>query len=112
MFSDSLVKYGLVLFLPVLYLVYRQYPSVLSVLRSSPPQPTPAEADSKKPLKTLMQAPRDDLAPPKDDPFTTEGLKQYDGTDSSKPILVAIKGAPILKYLYGTGTDVECDLGK
>jgi len=104
MLSDSLVKYGLALFLPVLYLVYRQYPSILSVFRSSPPQPTPAEADSTKPLKSIMQAPRDNLAPPKDDPFTTEQLKQYDGTDSSKPILVAIKGAPILKYLYGSGT--------
>jgi hypothetical protein len=95
MFSDSLVKYGLVFFFPLLYLVYRQYPSVLSRLHSSPPQPTPAEADSKKPLKSIMQAPRDDLAPAKDDPFTTEELKQYDGSDSSKPILVAIKGAPI-----------------
>lgn len=95
MFSDSFVKYGLVFFFPLLYLVYRQYPSVLSVLHTSPPQPTPAEADSKKPLKSIMQAPRSDLAPAKDDPFTTEELKQYDGTDSSKPILVAIKGAPI-----------------
>ena len=42
-----------------------------------------------------MQAPRNDMAPPKDDPFTTEELKQYDGSDSSKPILMAIKGAPI-----------------
>jgi len=39
-----------------------------------------------------MQAPREDLAPPKDDPYTTEELKQYDGSDPSKPILVAIKG--------------------
>ena len=41
-----------------------------------------------------MQPERTDLAPPKDDPFTTEDLKQYDGTDSSKPILVAVKGEP------------------
>lgn len=95
MFSDSLVKYGLVFFLPFLCLVYRQYPSILPILRSSPPQSIPAEADTKKPLKSIMQAPRDDLAPPKDDPFTTEELKKYDGTDSSKPILVAIKGAPM-----------------
>jgi membrane-associated progesterone receptor component len=39
-----------------------------------------------------MQAPREDLAPPKDDPFTTEQLRQYDGSDPSKPIFVAIKG--------------------
>ncbi|XP_006457619.1 hypothetical protein AGABI2DRAFT_139898 [Agaricus bisporus var. bisporus H97] len=39
-----------------------------------------------------MQPPRTDLAPPKDDPFTTEQLKEFDGSDSSKPIYVAIKG--------------------
>lgn len=39
-----------------------------------------------------MQAPRDDLAPPKEDPYTTEELKAYDGSDPTKPIYVAIKG--------------------
>ncbi|KAH7923159.1 cytochrome b5 [Leucogyrophana mollusca] len=39
-----------------------------------------------------MQPPRTDLDPPKDDPFTVEQLKQYDGSDPSKPIYVAIKG--------------------
>lgn len=39
-----------------------------------------------------MQAPRIDLAPPKDDPISTEELKQFDGSDPSKPIYVAIKG--------------------
>ncbi|KAH9815468.1 cytochrome b5-like heme/steroid binding domain-containing protein [Melampsora americana] len=32
------------------------------------------------------------LNPPKDDPFTLQELSQYDGTDPSKPIYVAIKG--------------------
>jgi hypothetical protein len=39
-----------------------------------------------------MQAPRDDLLPAKDDPFTQEELKAYDGSDTNKPVYVAIKG--------------------
>ncbi|KII92983.1 hypothetical protein PLICRDRAFT_104216 [Plicaturopsis crispa FD-325 SS-3] len=46
-----------------------------------------------------MQAPRTDLAPPKDDPFTLEQLKQYDGSNASKPIYVAIKGKPHIVML-------------
>jgi hypothetical protein len=95
MLSDFLVKYGLVLFLPVLYLLYRERPSILSRFYTSSLQLTPAEADSKKPLKSIMQAAREDLASAKDDPYTTEELKKYDGSDTSKPILVAIKGAPM-----------------
>ncbi|EIN09923.1 cytochrome b5, partial [Punctularia strigosozonata HHB-11173 SS5] len=30
--------------------------------------------------------------PPKDDPYTLEQLKEFDGSDPSKPIYVAIKG--------------------
>lgn len=40
----------------------------------------------------MMQPERTDLEPPKDDPFTQEQLKAYDGTDASKPVYVAIKG--------------------
>ncbi|KAL9715556.1 hypothetical protein Ac2012v2_002216 [Leucoagaricus gongylophorus] len=39
-----------------------------------------------------MQPARTDLASPKNDPFTTTELAQYDGSDPSKPIYVAIKG--------------------
>ena len=88
----SLVKYLLILLLPASYLLYRRYPSFKISFTSSPPPPAPAETDPKKPLKSIMQAPRDDLAPPKDDLYTTEELKQYDGSDPSKPIYVAIKG--------------------
>jgi hypothetical protein len=42
--------------------------------------------------KSIMQPPRTDLAPPKDDPFTLEQLKAFDGSDPSKPIYVSIKG--------------------
>ena len=43
--------------------------------------------------RKIMQPEREDLLPPKDDPFTQEELKAYDGTDANKPIYVAIKGA-------------------
>lgn len=34
----------------------------------------------------------DGFSPPKDDPISVEELKQYDGTDESKPVYVAVKG--------------------
>jgi len=39
-----------------------------------------------------MQPARPNLAPPKDDPFTQEQLKAFDGNDPGKPVYVAIKG--------------------
>ena len=81
----ELVKYALVFVVPIAYLIYRRRRS------SSSPTSLPAE-DNKRPLKSVMQSAREDLAPPKDDPYTTEQLKQYDGSDSAKPIFVAIKG--------------------
>ncbi|KAF9444174.1 cytochrome b5 [Macrolepiota fuliginosa MF-IS2] len=82
--SLSYVLYGLVIALPSVFLGYYLYPrpSTLSI---------PA-ADPNKPAKSIMQPPREDLIPPKDDPFTIEQLKAFDGSDSSKPIYVAIKG--------------------
>jgi len=50
-------------------------------------------ATSRTTTNTIMQAPREDLIPPKDDPFTLEELKAFDGSDASKPVYVAIKGA-------------------
>ncbi|WVW82547.1 hypothetical protein I302_104558 [Kwoniella bestiolae CBS 10118] len=41
---------------------------------------------------SIMSAPAADLAPPKDDPIPSSELSQYDGSDPSKPIYVAIKG--------------------
>ena len=43
-----------------------------------------------------MPPPRTDLAPPKDDPFTLEQLKQFDGSQSDSPIYIAVKGAVLL----------------
>jgi membrane-associated progesterone receptor component len=87
-----LVKYGLILLLPFSYLFYRRFPTFRLASNRVPTAPPPAETEPKKPLKSIMQAARDDLAPPKDDPITTEQLKQYDGSDPTKPIYVAIKG--------------------
>ncbi|KAI0035468.1 progesterone binding protein [Vararia minispora EC-137] len=71
-----------------------------------------------------MQAERTDLAPPKDDPFTLEQLKVFDGSDPSKPIYVSIKGTvfdvthkrdtygPGQAYNLFTGKDASRALGK
>jgi hypothetical protein len=93
----DLLKYLAVLIIPLFYvLVSSRFPILrLRLLLKQPstrPEQTPAEKEPKKQLKTLMQPPRTDLAPPKDDPFTTEQLSQFDGSDPTKPIYVAIKG--------------------
>ncbi|KAI0338290.1 progesterone binding protein [Trametopsis cervina] len=63
-----------------------------------------------------MQAARTDLAPPKDDPFTQEQLKEFDGSDSSKPIYVAIKGTIFdvshKRETYGPGGSYNLFAGK
>ena len=86
MLAYALCLYICALVLPVAYLSYRR---VYHRARPSTDNPPP-KAD--KPLKPIMQAPRSDLPPPKDDPFTVEELRQYDGSDPDKPIYVAIKG--------------------
>ncbi|KAF9522164.1 cytochrome b5-like heme/steroid binding domain-containing protein [Crepidotus variabilis] len=64
-----------------------------------------------------MQPARTDLAPPKDDPYTTEELKKFDGSDPSKPIYVAIKGS-FYHFLarradvYGPGKSYSVFAGK
>ena len=88
------MKYLTILIIPLFYvLLSSHFPALgLRLKHSTRPEQAPAEKDPKKKLKTVMQPPRPDLAPPKDDPFTTEQLKQFDGTDPTKPIYVAIKG--------------------
>lgn len=75
------------LLLPTAYLLRKQFSRKPKIVL--PPENV-KEAVA-KPI-TMMQPPKVDLAPPKDDPFTVEELKGYDGSDESKPILVAIKG--------------------
>ncbi|KAF4620816.1 hypothetical protein D9613_000041 [Agrocybe pediades] len=109
----SILKYVLILVVPASVLLYRRFPFTF---KETPVVTTPAQADPKKPLKSIMQAPREDLAPPKDDLYTTEQLKQYDGSDPSKPIYVAIKGTifdvTTKKDVYGPGRSYSIFAGK
>ncbi|KAI9283930.1 cytochrome b5-like heme/steroid binding domain-containing protein [Umbelopsis sp. AD052] len=54
--------------------------------------------------------------PPKDTPFKPSELAAFDGTDSSKPIYVAIKGNvyDVTKKpeMYGAGSGYNCFAGK
>lgn len=63
-----------------------------------------------------MQPPRDDLDPPKDDPFTLDQLKEFDGSDNSKPIYVSIKGTVFdvtrKSDVYGPGKSYNIFAGK
>ncbi|KAJ7624547.1 cytochrome b5 [Roridomyces roridus] len=107
------LKYALVLVLPVAYLAHRY-------LSTTPMPPAPAEpapaADAKEPAKSVMSAPRDDLAPPKDDPFTQAELAAFDGSDPSKPIYVSIKGTVFdvthKAEVYGPGKSYSIFAGK
>ncbi|KAG2135472.1 cytochrome b5 [Suillus clintonianus] len=104
------VVYGLVLALPLLFLVRR------SLSPSPQPPPVDPQPEEKKSLKTIMQPPRDDLDPPKDDPFTLDQLKEFDGSDSSKPIYVSIKGTVFdvtrKSDVYGPGKSYNIFAGK
>ena len=81
---------GLIVTFPVIYLLTKYF--------NTPATPPPAKAEEpkEKKSKSIMQPENTDLAPPKDDPFTLEQLKQYDGSDPSKPIYLAIKGKSIV----------------
>ncbi|KAE9390650.1 hypothetical protein BT96DRAFT_1024439 [Gymnopus androsaceus JB14] len=82
---------GVILLTPLAYILYRSYSSSSSSSSTVSPNSTPSSTSEEKP-KSIMQPARTDLAPPKDDPFTMEELKAYDGTGEGKPIYVAIKG--------------------
>lgn len=92
---SSYYIYALALTLPLLYLLHRRSHS-----RPPPPPAVTTQTDDKTSLKTIMQAPRDDLHPPKKDPFTLSELAEFDGSDSSKPIYVSIKGDASHTYSY------------
>ncbi|KAL4073815.1 cytochrome b5 [Scleroderma citrinum] len=110
----SLFVYALVFGFPLFFLIRHHF--------LSPPCPQPTsvitttETDEKKSLKTIMQPPREDLSLPKDDPFTLEELKQYDGSDPSKPIYVSIKGDVFdvtrKSDVYGKGGSYNIFAGK
>lgn len=85
-FEPPAPLYVLLLCLPLAFYYHRFF--------YSPVANKPVNRDLKhdKPLKTIMQPPRDDLVPAKDNLFTLKELEQYNGSDASKPIYVAIKG--------------------
>lgn len=84
---------ALLLAIPALF-IYRRLTARPATTTASASSPTDEKSEEKP--KTIMQAARDDLAPPKDDPFTLAQLTAFDGSDPSKPIYVAIKGAYLL----------------
>lgn len=77
---------GLLAVLTLAYLFLRPTSPVDS------PQPEPKDTDPKPRTGSVMQPPNDNLAGPLDVPYTQEQLKEFDGSDPSKPIYVAIKG--------------------
>jgi membrane-associated progesterone receptor component len=100
--SSVAILAALLLAIPAI-LIYR---TVFSTQTNPGPTANSSEkkTESEDKPKTIMQPARTDLAPPKDDPFTLEQLKEYDGSDPSKKIYVAIKGMfpTIRKYIYAS----------
>jgi hypothetical protein len=89
--------YGLTLAFPLAILFHYQR-SIVDPKPDSEPEPTPPVEKRENNTITMMQPERADLAPPKDDPFTQEELKAYDGNDSTKPVYVAIKGTSLAQH--------------
>lgn len=79
-----------VLSLPVIYFLYHYAAPSHPIAEKQKAEETSDCEEEKQP--TIMQPERDDVAPPKDDPFTLEQLKPFDGSDLTKPIYVSIKG--------------------
>ena len=68
-------------------------------LRQTPPdsaQPQPEDTNQKPRTGNIMQPPNENLAVPLNVPYTQEQLREFDGSDPSKPIYVAIKGITAL----------------
>lgn len=86
-FNESQLLILIILSVPILYYLY--------LVPSTPANPLATTSNEKKDAdeqpETVMQPENPELAPPRDDPFTVEQLKEFDGSDESKPIYVAIK---------------------
>ncbi|KAI7958662.1 hypothetical protein MJO28_002453 [Puccinia striiformis f. sp. tritici] len=81
------------------------------------PSPSPSSRTPSKPSRIpKMSSEPIKLDPPKDTPFTSEQLSQYDGSDPSKPIYVAIKGiifdVSSKAEVYGPGGSYHVFAGK
>ncbi|KAL0570516.1 hypothetical protein V5O48_011440 [Marasmius crinis-equi] len=118
---------SLIAVLPVVYYLYRKvFSGVANSSRTSTSNSNSTAAslaaqgqtssEQKKETKSIMQPARADLAPPKDDPFTQEQLKQFDGSNPDKPIYVSIKGTVFdvthKKDVYGPGKSYNVFAGK
>ena len=95
----DLVLYALALIIP-LFVLFEHFTDT-DTDTDTEPERGAAERTSKSSSQenstsatTMMQPARTDLPPPKDDPFTQEELKAFDGTNPDQPIYVAIKGTP------------------
>lgn len=80
---------GLLAVLTLTYFLLRQTPP-------DSPQPQPEDTSPKPRAGNIMQPPNESLAEPLDVPYTQEQLREFDGSDPSKPIYVAIKGITAL----------------
>lgn len=85
--ASSIVLYTALFAVPA-YISYR----LTFGAGTNSPTRVPAE-DTDRELKSVMQPPRTDLEDSKNDPFTPEELRVYDGSVPGKPIYVAIKGS-------------------
>ncbi|KAI0694284.1 cytochrome b5-like heme/steroid binding domain-containing protein [Cytidiella melzeri] len=112
--SATTILIALLLAIPAVLIYHAVYPA--QTTPSSAAETSETEKKSEEQPKTIMQAARTDLAPPKDDPFTLEQLKEFDGSEPSKPIYVAIKGTIFdvshKRETYGKGGSYNLFAGK
>lgn len=99
--SSTQLIFLAVLALPVLVVLKRSFlPSSSSQAHSSAAGISNSNNENEEESKpaSVMQSVNPDLAPPRDDPYTLEQLKAFDGSDESKPIYVAIKGELVICF--------------
>jgi len=116
----ELVLYALAIIIP-LFVLFEHFTDTDT---DTEPERSAAERTSKSSSSqenstsatTMMQPARTDLPPPKDDPFTQEELKAFDGTNPDQPIYVAIKGTVFdvtrKRDTYGKGGSYSLFAGK
>jgi len=112
--------YSLLLLLPFAYFFLRRFleKKFQSALVEAMSEDTSAQQaqSTGNTSGSIMQPAREDLAPQLDHPYTVEELKAYDGSDPSKPILVAIKGTVFdvtrKADVYGPGKSYNLFAGK
>jgi len=68
------------------------------ILRPTPPDSQKEDTNPKPRTGSVMQPPNKNLAESLDVPYTREQLKEFDGSDPSKPIYVAIKGIVVFSF--------------